>query len=85
MSDVEEADNNPFKHGCASPEHETFSAWAAWHPTKGFDKHHYEGAFAFADLCDELTAVVADLNDQDGTNPSNGWRAVRVSIAKVQI
>ncbi|MES2030893.1 MAG: hypothetical protein V4477_17060 [Pseudomonadota bacterium] len=57
-----------------------FRAWAAWHPTKGFDKHHYEGAFAYADLCRGATSLAYDLNTLDGTTNRNGWRVVPVNI-----
>ncbi len=58
-------------------------AFAAWHPVKGFDEHHYEGPIAFADLDDDgVIAVVADLNDLDGTTPATGWRAVKVDIVR---
>ena len=33
--------------------HDRIVAYAAWHPTKGFDEHHYEGPIAFADLEDD--------------------------------
>lgn len=58
----------------------TFRAWAPWHPAKGFDKHHYEGPFAYADLCKPLRNNVADLNDLDGTTSKNGWRGVPVAV-----
>lgn len=57
-------------------------AYAAWHPTKGFDAYHYEGPIAFADLEEEdgVIDIVKDLNDVDG---SNEWRAVKVEIRKI--
>ncbi len=57
-------------------------AYAAWHPTKGFDEHHYEGPIAFADLEEEggVIEVVKDLNDTEGTNE---WRAVKVEIRRL--
>lgn len=58
----------------------SFRAWAPWHPTKGFDQHHYEGPFAYADLCKSLTLDVADLNDMDRSTPKTGWRGVPVTI-----
>lgn len=59
------------------------TAWAAWHPVKGFDEHHYEGSVAFADLSPSLRADISELNERDGTNNRNGWRAVRVTIARI--
>lgn len=61
-------------------------AFAAWHPTKGFDEHHYEGPIAFADIADEygVKEIVDDLNDLDGTTPKNGWRVVKVEIKRIE-
>lgn len=61
-------------------------AYAAWHPSKGFDDHHYEGPVAYADLDREYGVLsdVDDLNDLDGTTTSNGWRAVKVEIRRVE-
>jgi hypothetical protein len=57
-------------------------AYAAWHPTKGFDEYHYEGPIAFADLEEEdgIIEVVKDLNESEGTNE---WRAVKVEIRRI--
>lgn len=61
---------------------DTITAFAAWHPVKGFDEHHYEGPIAFADLDDEggVIEVVKDLNQTEGTTE---WRAVKVEIKRV--
>ena len=66
------------------PETNSVKAWAAWHPEKGFDEHHYEGPIAFADMDDEygVLSIVKDLNELDGTNSVNGWRAVPVEIRR---
>jgi hypothetical protein len=60
-------------------------AYAAWHPSKGFDEHAYEGPVAYADLEDEDGVIdqVKDLNDLDGTTTANGWRAVKVEIKRI--
>ena len=55
--------------------------WAAWHPTKGFDAYHYEGAVAYADPHDDLLEIVADLNETDGTTTHDGWRIVLIDIS----
>jgi hypothetical protein len=60
------------------------TAWAAWHPVKGFDEHVYEGPVAFAGLHSSLRADVRELNERDGTNNRNGWRAVRVVMERVK-
>jgi len=59
--------------------------YAAWHPTKGFDEHAYEGSIVYADLEGDggILDIVKDLNDIDGTNVVNGWRAVKVEITRV--
>lgn len=62
---------------------DTIKAWAAWHPTKGFDAYTYEGAVAFADIDDDLTEMVEDLNETDGTDKTTGWRVVPVEIRRV--
>lgn len=77
-------------HGCSGPcpkpplpkPKDTITAFAAWHPVKGFDEHHYEGPIAFADLDDEggVIEVVKDLNQTEGTTE---WRAVKVEIKRV--
>lgn len=54
--------------------------WAIWHPTKGFDAYAYEGAIAYADIADDLIEDVADLNETDGTDKTNGWRIIAVEI-----
>lgn len=58
----------------------TVKGWAVWHPVKGFDAYCYEGAIAFADVGDDLVEMVKDLNETDGTNKRNGWRAVAVNV-----
>ena len=35
---------------------------------------------AFADVSDHLVEMVTDLNETDGTNKINGWRAVAVNV-----
>lgn len=64
---------------------EKITGFAAWHPTKGFDDHAYEGPVAFADLDGDggVLDTVEDLNDLDGTHTKNGWRVVKVEIHKV--
>lgn len=63
---------------------QVLKGWAVWHPTKGFDAYCYEGAIAFADLSDDIVEMVTDLNDTDGTNKINGWRAVAVNVTLAQ-
>ncbi len=56
--------------------------WAAWHPTHGFSEPYgYEGAVVFADI-DSAIRRVKGLNEDDGTNNRNGWRAVKVQIVR---
>jgi hypothetical protein len=61
---------------------DVIKGWAVWHPTKGFDAYQYEGAIAFADLNDDIVEMVTDLNETDGTNKTNGWRAVPVILTR---
>lgn len=56
--------------------------FAVWHPQKGFDAHSFEGPIAYANLSTSIIADVKDLNERDGTNNRNGWRAVRVKVIK---
>lgn len=58
----------------------TVKGWAVWHPTKGFDEFAYEGPIVYADLSDDLLEEIADLNQTDGTDKTNGWRAVAVEV-----
>lgn len=67
----------------STPMPDTIKAWAAWHPTKGFDAYHYEGAIAFADIDEALLEDVADLNETDGTDQLTGWRVVQVEIRRL--
>lgn len=62
---------------------EKLTAWAAWHPTKGFDDYHYEGPVAFMDHDRTLLDDIKELNEEDGTNNRNGWRMVKVEITKL--
>lgn len=56
--------------------------FAVWHPQKGFYDHSFEGPIAYGNLSLSLIADVKDLNQQDGTNNRNGWRAVRIKVIK---
>lgn len=63
---------------------EKTTAWAAWHPTHGFEiPHFYEGAIAFADL-DGAGRLVRYLNEVDLTTNRTGWRAVKAELVKVK-
>ena len=60
------------------------TTWAAWHPKHGFDiPHYFEGPVAFIDL-DQAGRLVRRLNEYDGTNNRNGWRAVKVELVRLQ-
>ena len=56
--------------------------WAPWHPRHGFQDKFMHATWISHDL-DEIAGRVKRLNEDDGTNNRNGWRAVRVTIALV--
>ena len=58
-------------------------AWAPWHPRHGFQDQFMTETWVSTDL-DEISRRVMRLNDDDGTNNRNGWRAVRVILARAQ-
>lgn len=62
---------------------DTIKAYAAWHPTKGFDEYHYEGPIAFADHDRTLLDDIKELNETDRTNNRNGWRIVEVEMRRI--
>lgn len=57
--------------------------WAVWHPKHGFDIPYYEGLIVHGSL-DDAARTVRDLNADDGTTNRTGWRAVKVTVAKVE-
>ena len=57
--------------------------WAAWHPEKGYaDPVEPDDPIAWLSL-DAAACRVKTLNREDGTTNRNGWRAVKVQMARV--
>ncbi|WP_409188414.1 hypothetical protein [Bradyrhizobium sp. RDM4] len=58
--------------------------WAPWHPRHGYDvpRTLCEGPIAFLDLTPRLLRLVTELNEDDGTNNRNGWRAVKTNLVR---
>jgi len=63
---------------------EKITGWAAWHPSKGFDDYAYEGPVVYADLDDDLIEEIDNMNGDEGTNKTDGWRIVKVEVRKVE-
>ena len=57
--------------------------WAPWHPKHGFLDEFMPATWISPDL-DEIVGRVKRLNQDDKTNNRNGWRAVKVTFARVE-
>ena len=64
------------------PAEGTHTYWAPWHPEHGFQDQFMDATWISRDL-DEISRRVKRLNEDDKTTNRNGWRAVRVTIARV--
>lgn len=58
-----------------------YEAWAPWHPKHGFQDEFMAATWISTDL-DEIAQRVKRLNQDDKTNSRNGWRAVKVTLAR---
>lgn len=61
----------------------SIEGWAAWHPEHGFcDPYDFDQTpIAWIEL-DGAVRRVRSLNADAGTNNRNGWRAVKITIAR---
>lgn len=58
--------------------------WAPWHPRHGYDVPDIweNEPVAFTCLAPRLLAMVRELNERDGTNNRNGWRATKTMLVR---
>lgn len=58
----------------------TVEGWAPWHPKCGFLDGFMHATWFSPDL-DEIARRVREMNQDEGTNNRNGWRAVKVKVS----